>query len=138
MEYLHLCFKNDFMINIISVWIIFRPAVLGGLNLFCAVVEILHPTSPLSPVKIHPPGIFFLPWSNLLFLPSYEIFIWSFLLNSGLFSGNIWRNFSSWMPQRETAAQVLSQSPLDDFSILFFFLAKNFVLNIIFSYGSCS
>ncbi|XVF76009.1 hypothetical protein PTKIN_Ptkin13bG0233200 [Pterospermum kingtungense] len=25
--------------------------------------------------------------------------------SSGLFSGNIWRNFSSWMPQRETAAQ---------------------------------
>ncbi|XP_021283556.1 rhomboid-like protein 15 [Herrania umbratica] len=25
--------------------------------------------------------------------------------SSGLFSGNIWRNLSSWMPQRETAAQ---------------------------------
>ncbi|OMO68723.1 hypothetical protein COLO4_29456 [Corchorus olitorius] len=29
--------------------------------------------------------------------------------SSGLFSGNIWRNLSSWMPQRETAAQSIQE-----------------------------
>ncbi|KAH9737749.1 Rhomboid-like protein 15 [Citrus sinensis] len=36
--------------------------------------------------------------------------------SSGLFSGNIWSNLSSWMPQRETSSQITSinQSPLTD------------------------
>ncbi|XVF07456.1 hypothetical protein REPUB_Repub06bG0140300 [Reevesia pubescens] len=31
--------------------------------------------------------------------------------SSGLFSGNIWRNLSSWMPQRETATQSTQDDP---------------------------
>ncbi|XWS59317.1 hypothetical protein CRYUN_Cryun08bG0111500 [Craigia yunnanensis] len=31
--------------------------------------------------------------------------------SSGLFSGNIWRNLSSWMPQRETIAQSTQDDP---------------------------
>ncbi|XP_022746933.1 rhomboid-like protein 15 [Durio zibethinus] len=31
--------------------------------------------------------------------------------SSGLFSGNIWRNLSSWIPLRETAAQSTQDDP---------------------------
>lgn len=32
---------------------------------------------------------------------------WYIFYCSGLFSGNVWRNLSSWMPQRETSTEVL-------------------------------
>ncbi|KAK8554100.1 hypothetical protein V6N12_031077 [Hibiscus sabdariffa] len=42
------------------------------------------------------------------YIPTYTVQNTS---SSGLFSGNIWRNVSSWMPQRETSAQSAQEDP---------------------------
>ncbi|KAL4296379.1 hypothetical protein GQ457_12G013030 [Hibiscus cannabinus] len=41
--------------------------------------------------------------------------------SSALFSGNIWRNLSSWMPQRETSAQSAQDDLLGEVELLVLF-----------------
>lgn len=85
--------------------------VWGDLDIFCAVEGLPMVSYPHIQVPVQHLGnncsfvifylILYVPswWSpNLVFLPQF----------SGLVSGNLWRNLSSWMPQREVAAdQVL-------------------------------
>lgn len=95
---------------------IFSHLASGDLNLFCALVGILRATSLHIRAKIQLLGILCFSQSLISDLPTRNI-IWYYFLSSGLFSGNVWRNLSSWMPQRDSSAQVLCDSPFRDLLI---------------------